>query len=105
MLYVRLFPNTWMRKTCYSFGIFNVLNLGAGGIALIFQCTPIRFFWDKSVAGGHCVRQYEFYVAGGAITMISVVIAFFLPIPIIWGLKITTSKKWALVVAFSVGGV
>lgn len=25
--------------------------------ASVFVCTPIRFFWDKSIIGGTCVNE------------------------------------------------
>lgn len=103
-LYIRVFPNTWLRKWSIYSGIvailFEVSTLGW----LIFQCTPIRFFWDKSKPG-HCINQSQTYVITSAMVAIMIVWLYLLPIPAVWSLQLSKGRKYGLAVTFSVGAL
>ncbi|GIK04315.1 hypothetical protein Aspvir_008394 [Aspergillus viridinutans] len=70
-----------------------------------FQCTPVQYYYDKSLRG-HCMKgQVQFFQAMGSIALIEDVIILCLPIPIVWRLQITFRQKIALTVIFSLGGL
>lgn len=102
-LYVKLFPHTWLRKAAYGAGIFTTLNNIGNLFILIFQCTPIRFFWDKTAEGGHCINGRACYFITSVILIITVIIALLLPMPLLWELKVSLGKRWKLLAAFSLG--
>ena len=102
-LYVKLFPHTWLRKAAYAAGIFTTLNMTGNLFILIFQCTPIRFFWDKTAPGGHCINGRACYFITSIILIITVIIALLLPMPLLWELKVSSGKRWKLLAAFSLG--
>lgn len=71
----------------------------------IFQCTPIKYYYDQS-SPGHCMKgQVAFFQANGAIALAEDVVILCMPIPIIWRLKITARQKIALTLVFSLGGL
>lgn len=70
-----------------------------------FQCTPVQYYYDKSL-NGHCMKgQVQFFQAMGSIALVEDVFILCLPIPIVWGLQITLRQKMALTVVFSLGGL
>ncbi|GFG13385.1 hypothetical protein IFM5058_06420 [Aspergillus udagawae] len=70
-----------------------------------FQCTPVQYYYDKTLKG-HCMKgQVQFFQTMGSIALIEDVIILCLPIPIVWRLQITFRQKIALTVIFSLGGL
>ncbi len=74
-------------------------------LLLIFQCTPISYFWDKQTVKGRCIKQNIFNETSGVITMLMVTGLLFLPAPLVWKLHLPKWRKWGLSVAFAVGGL
>ena len=72
---------------------------------LLFQCTPIQYFWNPQLLEGRCIKRNAFYTTGRVLTMIMVTGLFFLPLPLIWKLQHSTFRKWALSVVFAIGGL
>ncbi|RAL13919.1 uncharacterized protein BO97DRAFT_29340 [Aspergillus homomorphus CBS 101889] len=71
----------------------------------IFQCTPVQYYYDKTL-NGHCMKgQRSFFQAMGSISLVEDVIVLLLPAPVVWGLQITTRQKIALTLVFSLGGL
>ncbi|MCJ1265139.1 hypothetical protein MMC22_005014 [Lobaria immixta] len=103
LLYIRLFSKTWLRKTSIWAGILVTLWSVLNNFMIIFQCTPVRFFWDRSVPGGHCIQANHYYAAAAAISMIMIIAVFCLPLPILWKLQISKGRKVGLATAFAVG--
>lgn len=73
---------------------------------IVFNCRPIRYFWDKSIPGGKCIGDgyLESYLlgAGNIVTDIAVLV---LPIPWLVRLKLGRGKKMALIVTFVIGSL
>lgn len=103
-LYARLFPSTWLDRSVRPLQAFTVLWTTMGVLVRVFQCTPIRYFWDPAVKG-HCIKQNAFYAASGAMTMSMVTTLFFLPVSLIWKLQLSVVRKWSLSLVFAVGGL
>lgn len=102
-LYIKLFPHTWLRNPAYALGILVTLDNIGNIFVLVFQCTPIRFYWDKTVKGGHCINDRLAYFISSLILIIAIIVALLLPLPLLWKLKISSGKRWQLLAAFSVG--
>lgn len=65
-------------------------------------CTPIQYNWDITVKGT-CGNLIAIELFSGAFNMIVDIWVVFLPLPVVWKLKLTSQKKWALTAAFSLG--
>lgn len=103
-LYIRVFPNTWLQKWSYYFGIvFTIFNVTTIGV-FIFQCKPIRSYWDDSIPGT-CIDQSRAYIVTGGMFTVMTVVLFLLPVPVVWTLQMSTSRRWGLIVTFSVGAL
>jgi hypothetical protein len=103
--YIRVFPNTTLRKWSIYVGIGAGLFMISCFVVEIFQCTPIAFFWDRSIPGGHCVDRYRLYVSSSILHILTILLLFLMPVPTVWALQLTTSRKCGLIVVFSVGAL
>ena len=75
----------------------------AATFAVIFQCRPIKFNWDRTIPGGHCINQNAFYVTGGSIGMVLDIWTLLIPIPMLWQLQMPRRQKFAFTAIFTIG--
>ncbi|KAI2637323.1 hypothetical protein GGS21DRAFT_511075 [Xylaria nigripes] len=68
----------------------------------IFQCSPIEKFWKPEVEGS-CINRITFYLVSAIINVFGDVLVLSLPLPIIWRLQTSRSKKWSLSLLFLLG--
>ena len=87
---------TWMVMiTC-------IIGHVAGTLVLIFQCKPISQSWRPRPTG-KCLPNDATFYGLAAVTILFDVVIFFLPIPLLLRLNISTKKKFALVCVFLLG--
>ncbi|KAF2970620.1 hypothetical protein GQX73_g2977 [Xylaria multiplex] len=67
-----------------------------------FQCFPVRKFWEPDTKGT-CINQNAFYLASAIINVFGDIAVLSLPLPIIWGLQASRSRKWSLSFLFLLG--
>jgi hypothetical protein len=97
----------FQRATIYATAVFYSLT-GLGFIAgLIFQCSPIRAFWDATI-DGKCVDTHIFgilaYVNAG-ISLVTDFIITVIPIKMIWGMHLQTSAKVSATFVFGLASL
>ena len=102
LLYVRLFPNKWLHRVIHAIGAFVMAWFVSTVLVLIFQCTPVHYFWTREPPG-HCINANVFYVIVGAVSMVTIAVVLCLPLPIIRTLQVSTARKLALGFSFTVG--
>lgn len=105
ILYIRIFPHTWLHKVSIWMGGLSTVWTVTNDIIIIVQCTPVKFFWDRKVPGGHCIRANQYYAAAAAISMFLLIAVFCLPLPIVWKLQVSKGRKWGLALTFGVGAL
>ncbi|KAI5867230.1 hypothetical protein GGS23DRAFT_166830 [Durotheca rogersii] len=99
------------RKIRYSIHALNVFNVGlmvAIFVTVIFQCSPIPYFWQRitdPTLEGRCVDTGIFYVATAGLTIFTDVLVLALPFWIFMGLKMAPKVKLAIMAVFLLGGV
>ncbi|KAI9036628.1 uncharacterized protein KD926_001641 [Aspergillus affinis] len=105
--FLRLDQRRWMNWSVF-FVMFIVVGLSfASAIGSIVSCTPPSKFWD--VTGekpGHCMSpgpQQDFYEVNGILNIVTDILIWLLPIPMLWRLHISLRKKAAIFGVFSVG--
>lgn len=104
--YLRIMVERRLRITVWVF-IVAVSGFGIGNVvAMIFQCTPISFFWDgwKRQTVGYCgvnVRLFGF-IRGGVEIFLDLAILS-LPLPMLAKLNMSKKKKLQIMSMFSVG--
>lgn len=105
IFYFRLSPQRWFKRAVwislaiiagYSIGIF---------FALVFACDPIAMSWDATITEGTCINRPSLYIATAAANIISDLILFALPIPIVVKLQIPRRQKVGLSFIFAVGSL
>ena len=103
LFYVRVFPNRWMRLSVYGLTAFTIAWVLAMMLVVIFQCNPVQFFWNREIPGGHCINANDFYFAMAVVSTVVLVTVLFLPVPIIWTLQISYTRRLGLAFVFTIG--
>ncbi|KAJ5290906.1 hypothetical protein N7478_000157 [Penicillium angulare] len=93
-----------MKQTCNALFVLLGAWYLAFQITAIFQCTPVKFFWERSLPGGHCVDSVNFYIALATTNTFTDLVILFLPMPLVWRLQISRSKKVSISAVFLLGG-
>ncbi|KAK7741981.1 hypothetical protein SLS53_004564 [Cytospora paraplurivora] len=102
-LYLRIFSGRWLRITTWCVVAFVTLQWLGFATTAIFQCRPVEFFWDRSIAGGQCLDVDEFYRSVTPFNLAVDVVLVFMPLPTVWQLKASNRRKWALTFLFGIG--
>lgn len=71
----------------------------------LMQCTPISFFWDKSIQGGFCIDGVLFYFVTAGISTFTDLWILVMPMPMVWGLHLPLRQRLIIMVLFALGGV
>jgi len=101
--YLRIFVTPRMRIACFIVLAFII----AYGIELFFAgtftCSPVSFFWDKTIPNGKCINEKVAWFANAALNMASDFTIIILPIPAITKLNMPTRQKIVLMLILAVG--
>jgi hypothetical protein len=100
--YVRLFKRS-LQRVCYVMMVI----VGAHSIASMFVqaffCSPVQYFWDRTIPGGTCLDGTAVWLAIGLIHIVTDVIIYILPLRVLWQLQLPRRQKMALSGIFAVG--
>lgn len=78
----------------------------AVSFADIFQCVPIKAFWDFRVKNGwttKCMDIVTFSIATGVSNLVTDFMVLCLPMPMVWSLKKNRKQKITLTGIFMLG--
>ncbi|MCJ1379282.1 hypothetical protein MMC17_002383 [Xylographa soralifera] len=103
LFYYRLFPHEMFRKIIYGVGAFVLLCLVSTFFGFLFQCVPIRSFWQQQLEH-HCFMQDPFYLAVAVLSLVSDVVILVMPMPLVWALHTSKQRKIGLSLVFLLGG-
>ncbi|KAF2741035.1 hypothetical protein EJ04DRAFT_423379 [Polyplosphaeria fusca] len=102
--YLRIFPTPRFRVACFvmlafvgGFGIWNFFSS-------IFLCSPVPFFWDKSIKDGTCLNQFVVWFFNAGSNILQDVLILLLPMPVLRRLSIPRNQKRLLMIIFALGG-
>lgn len=102
LLYWRIFPTRGLRIAVLAVGALTLGIFVANFFTFIFQCIPIARFWDQEIHG-RCIEQHVFYLVSAIINVLSDIAVLVLPLPVVWRLHTSTSRKWSLSFLFLLG--
>ncbi|KAL3490347.1 hypothetical protein BJX62DRAFT_238159 [Aspergillus germanicus] len=107
IFYLRLDHRRPLKYTVYGI-LFIVIGVSiASFFILAFSCYPPAKFWDVlGTADGKCMdpgNQQDFYEANGILNIITDVLIYVVPIPMLWGVRISTRRKGAIFAIFGLG--
>ncbi|KAI9883595.1 MAG: hypothetical protein M1823_004631 [Watsoniomyces obsoletus] len=101
--YRRIFPTFPARVAIFSVLAFVIALIVASVALVIFQCTPVSYFWNR-MSQGRCIQQIDAIIGISVPNIVSDVAILVLPMPIIWHLRIPKVHKVALTGVFLLGG-
>lgn len=103
-LYRRLFPKRWLKYALVAIGTFAGCQAIALSFAEIFESVPISAQWDPTVEGRYLNFSALAIVAGclNVLTDISILV---LPIPVVFRLQASNTRKWQIYLTFLLGGL
>ena len=102
LLYLRVFTSQ-KRAFALILGIcaFIIITVGVVYASIaIFQCSPVKFAWDKSTPGGQCLKSLTVAKFLAIPNIIDGLVMLIIPIPLVWQLAIETQHKIALTATF-----
>ncbi|KAF5860309.1 hypothetical protein ETB97_001729 [Aspergillus alliaceus] len=102
VLYYRIFPIPWFRKTVIGCSVFILVWIAAIEATMGALCRPLHAFWDLTVKG-KCLNSTALTYFVNSSNMVTDLVLFALPIPVILSVRTTLRKKIALVFIFSIG--
>ncbi|KAJ4258078.1 hypothetical protein NW762_008218 [Fusarium torreyae] len=101
--YLRISPHRWFRIVIFTTIVFVVLYTVIIADLLLFGCKPIRAAWDPfEFATGKCINTALVYIIIAVVNIVSDLILFIIPIPIIVRLKIPTGQKIGAAIMFGI---
>ncbi|KAL8837395.1 MAG: hypothetical protein Q9176_005701 [Flavoplaca citrina] len=62
----------------------------------VFECKPVAFYWDKSIANGTCIDQKRFYRWNGVANLLIDFLVWMLTLPLVWRLQLSLRQKLSL---------
>jgi hypothetical protein len=103
--YLRIFSGRRFQIVCYSVLAFISVYGTWTLFGSIFMCSPVSFFWDKSITLGTCLDQATVWFTNAGVNIAQELIILFLPLPMVRRLDIPTTLKRVLIVVFALGGL
>lgn len=101
-LYLRIFRHKILRRAIWTLVLFVTLQWLGFAITSVFQCSPVYHFWDRAVEGT-CVDVDKFYRSVTPFNLVVDVVLVLMPLPTVWQLRATNTRKWALTLLFGIG--
>ena len=74
-------------------------------IAVMFQCMPFAFNWDKTIANGRCFDVQAYANSSSVPNIFTDLAVLVLPLRTVWGLKISIGRRVGLLFIFLTGSV
>ncbi|KAG9816482.1 hypothetical protein KCU68_g18832, partial [Aureobasidium melanogenum] len=100
--YRRVFVGSDIQRVILgSIGVIVVYGLWSV-FSTAFMCTPVAYFWDRSISG-HCLSRLGVWFANASINIITDVVICLMPVPVLNRLRLPRKQKYALIGVFSLG--
>ncbi|KAI1025969.1 hypothetical protein LB503_006986 [Fusarium chuoi] len=105
MFYFRLSPQRWFKISVWSTAVFiSGYTIGIF-FAVMFACHPIAMNWDVTITEGKCINRPGLYIATAITNIISDVILFILPLPMVLQLQMPFKQKVGLMGILTIGSL
>ena len=103
LFYSRVFRNVRSyRIALYVVGAILVGWWIAIDFLALFTCVPVQRAWQSNVPG-HCLDQQKTFLGASISNVVADFILLVLPVPMLWNLQVSRSRKFALVGVFVAG--
>ncbi|KAJ5398794.1 hypothetical protein N7465_009283 [Penicillium sp. CMV-2018d] len=71
----------------------------------IFQCSPIRAYWEVNTESYHCMNDGAIVFSASVVNIFTDLLVTALPMPLIWSLKLPARQRLAVISIFGLGVV
>ena len=103
-LYLRVFPQRWLKRSCWAVAAVVFVGSVAFSIANVFPCNPIHKLWDRKTPG-KCFNLGASWFAYAAFNALCDIVIILLPIYPVWQLQIKWTQKAAIAGVFLTGAL
>lgn len=103
ILYQRTFTTRSFQNAVWIVGAIVIANSIGVFVSVCCYCTPIAHFWDPLRVPGHCINEVVATTMFSLTLMITDLIIYVMPMPIIWKLKMTTRRRIEITLVFVIG--
>ncbi|KAI0018401.1 hypothetical protein F4780DRAFT_751397 [Xylariomycetidae sp. FL0641] len=104
-LYMNLFPSKAISRICKALMTVAVIYLMVNTVDSFVLCQPVDYNWNKSIPGGSCNGQSKAFLAMATTNLIIDVCIVILPMPMVFGLQMSLSKRFGIAGMFSLGAL
>lgn len=106
IFYHRIFPFRKFTISCIGIGFVVIAWFIAFIVASFLSCRPLAYYWDKSIAGGHCINlvHVSFYITSPPDILTNFAILA-LPLPWLWNLQMQLQRKVVVICIFILGSL
>ncbi|KAF6217677.1 hypothetical protein HO133_006779 [Letharia lupina] len=101
--YRRIFPIAELRLILIVMTTVVVMYTTAVSTLIIFQCRPIRKFWEFELPG-YCINPKNNLAVSGSVNTLLDFMIVCLPVPLLWRLRTSTRQKSILTGIFLTAG-
>ena len=91
------------RKLATFTTTFVILHWIAGILTMTLICRPITHIWTSTAEKGSCGNLMAVQIANSVLNIIIDIWVVVLPLPVIWGIQITLTRKWGITASFMIG--
>jgi hypothetical protein len=101
--YISIFTMPRIRSAVYVVLTLTVALLAVVILQSFLLCRPFAYTWDKSIEGGVCGSSRKAYLSVAIVNLVIDLAIVFLPMPVLWTLKMTSKKKLAITFILGLG--
>lgn len=106
LMYRRIFDTEAFKKATWVVGTACVAWAIAAILCLVFQCHPMSGMWNpEDTFTDKCINLQAYYRAVASSNMALDVVILFMPLYMVWRLKLEASQKLMLSGIFALGGL
>ncbi|KFY58766.1 hypothetical protein V496_05969 [Pseudogymnoascus sp. VKM F-4515 (FW-2607)] len=105
IVYMRLSPQKWFRIAGWFSIVVVVLYTAVISILMFFHCHPVRRAFDFKIQTGSCLDAGALYIATAISNIVTDIMLFLLPTPVILKLRMSTSQKVGILLVFGIASL
>lgn len=104
LFYLRIFgQNKNFRMATYINMAYTIGWAISTWIVNLTVCTPIAFYYDRTIKGGTCKNQAISGSVNGGLSLFGDILILILPVPMVWNLKMNSRRKIGICGIFMLG--
>lgn len=103
--YLHLSPQKWFRTSVWISIAIVALYTSIITFMMFFMCSPPRKSFDFSITNGSCINAGILYMATAVSNIITDIILFCLPIPMVYQLHMPRFQKVGAIIIFAIGSM